>query len=293
MPSFARDESKNALVIIASKRAKRPRVFGRKKVCPFDVGNEKLTPPTRLALPNEKKWRVRVFENAFPALSREKRFSGIPGPAFGDHEIIVETDKHNELFQNLPYHQTVLIFEAYKNRYAALSKKPGVKSVFLFKNHGKTGGASIEHEHAQIVSFPFVYPILENEERNFAKSKRCPYCALLKKNLVFENNGFACIVPPAARFPYETWLVAKRHVNSLDKLSDSEGEVLIMSLQEIIRRFYSMVPDYVIAFHSSRKNFHFHVEVYPRASVLAGAELGAGVIINSRDAKDVLEALKK
>jgi len=56
MPFFARDESKNALVIVASKRSKRPRVFGKKKICPFDFGNEKLTPPTRLALPDEKNY---------------------------------------------------------------------------------------------------------------------------------------------------------------------------------------------------------------------------------------------
>ncbi|MFH0923043.1 MAG: DUF4931 domain-containing protein [Candidatus Micrarchaeota archaeon] len=294
MPFYAKDETKNELVITASKRAKRPKVFGKKKVCPFDAGNEKLTPPAVLALPNEKKWLVRVFENAFPALSRDKRFSGIPGPAFGDHEVIVETNKHKDLFQNLSYHQTVMVFEAYKTRYAELMKKPGVKSVFLFKNHGKTGGASIEHEHSQIMAFPFVYPTLDSEEQAVAKSRHCPYCAMLKKKkTVFENKHFACVIPEGSRFPYETWLIAKRHVNAIDKLSDAEGEVLVMSLQEIIRRFYPLSPDYVIAFHSSKKNFHFHVEVYPRASVLAGAELGAGVTINSRDPADVIAALKK
>ncbi len=292
MPFFAKDESKNALVIVASKRAKRPRVFG-KAVCPFDRGNEKLTPPTRLALPDAKNWAVRVFENAFPALSRAKKFAGIPGPAFGDHEIVVETDGHSRLFQDLDEKQALWVFRAYKQRYSALSKKSGVKSVFLFKNHGKAGGASIEHEHAQISAFPFVYPILEGEEKHFAKSKKCPYCAMLKKNVVFQNARFACAVPPAARFPFETWIIPKRHARSLDLLNDAEGTELVKSLQEIVRRFYAITQDYVVAFHSSRKNFHFHAEVYPRASVLAGMELGAGVTINSRDSKGVLKALKK
>src|SRR3989344_2991811 len=95
------DPIKNQVVIVAVKRSKGRRLFSKVKempLCPFCKVNEKMTPPTRLALPNARDWRTRVFENAFPALKPKGRFKKIPGPAFGEHEVVVETPSHDQLF---------------------------------------------------------------------------------------------------------------------------------------------------------------------------------------------------
>ena len=88
---FRLEPTKKALVIVASKRAKRPRVNEGKKICPFDPGNEYMTPPPTLEFP--EKWRVRAMENKFPFLSPKQKFSKgkeVSG-GFGIHEVYEKT----------------------------------------------------------------------------------------------------------------------------------------------------------------------------------------------------------
>src|SRR3989338_5779501 len=151
--TFVKDKTKNLVVVQTSSRSKRPHL---PSVCPFCPGNESLTPPSTLCLPSAA-WKVRCFPNAFPVVA-------------GAPEVIVETNVHGALFENFSREQLRWVFEAYQNRYRALSKKGGY--VFLFKNFGPKSGASIPHEHAQVVRFPFVQDMLLTEvqhDRAFTK----------------------------------------------------------------------------------------------------------------------------
>ncbi|MFH1779518.1 MAG: DUF4931 domain-containing protein [Candidatus Micrarchaeota archaeon] len=286
MVEFVLDESKSELIISNPKRSKRPKLtHGEKKPNPFAKGSESLTPPTVFALPNAKNWRVRCFRNAFPALKPEKAFKGIPGVGFGFHEVIVETPSETELFQDYDARQALLVFKAWKNRYAELLKKKGVKSVLLFKNHGKLAGASIPHEHSQIIAFPFIPPLLNREYFNFdwfKGNKKDFYEELVKKHSVVSNKSFALVVSENARFPNEFWVVCKKKKANLKELSDSEGLDLVKLLQFGVTRLWPFTQDYIFAFHQrEEKDFRLHVEVYPRNNVWAGVEYGSGVIIRS------------
>jgi UDPglucose--hexose-1-phosphate uridylyltransferase len=113
LPELRKDPITGRWVIIATDRAKRPSDFIRQpvpepsaRVCPFDYGNERKTPPEILAFRNtggqdEPGWRVRVVPNKFPVLGIEgdlnrqgegmyDKMNGV-----GAHEIIVETPEHN------------------------------------------------------------------------------------------------------------------------------------------------------------------------------------------------------
>ena len=72
-------------VIISKERAKRPHEFEKTvetpiNFCPFDYGNESLTPPEVLSFrnegtkANESGWWVRVVPNKFPALDNKIDF---------------------------------------------------------------------------------------------------------------------------------------------------------------------------------------------------------------------------
>ena len=293
------DPTKRQIVIVAGKRSKRPRLTtsktaGEKPSCPFCPGSESLTPPTRFALPNSKNWRTRVFENAFPALKPKGSFSGIPGPAFGEHEVVVETPKHDELFQNYSQGQLALVFESYVATIRRLEKRKGIRTVFLIKNHGLAGGASIPHEHSQVFSLPFKAPLLEREEAFYASHKKktgkCYYCSFaLNQKALFENSFAKVVAPEFGRFGFELWVIPKKHVHRLQDLSEKEGVMLLQAIQECVKRTYGIVEAYNFVFHETG---HLHVEFYPRKSVWAGLELGAGVVINSHAQKDVLKELK-
>lgn len=291
------DPTKGQIVVVAGKRSKRPRLFAKAKEkppCPFCPGCEKMTPPTRFALPRARGWKTRVFENAFPALKPHGRFNKIPGPAFGEHEVIVETPKHDELFQNLDAQQLRLVFETYVSRLKTLGKRKGVESVLLIKNHGLAGGASIPHEHAQIFSFPFKPPLLFHEgwfcesfKRNTGK---CFYCYFSsRQHAVFENSFAKVVAPEFGRFGYELWVIPKKHILHLKDLAVHEGVLLLQAIQQCVKKTWKIVDSYNFVFHETG---HLHVEFYPRKSVWAGVELGAGVVINSHAHRDVLTELR-
>ena len=301
---FRQDPTKKAEIIFSTERAKRPNVFGaqEKKACPFCRGSEATTPPTTFSRPHITEWKVRCFRNAFPLLSPVKPYSGPAGPAFGDHEVIVETDEHGALFQDLPEGQLAMVMEAYQNRFKAIAGREGIKCVYLFKNHGKGGGASIEHEHAQIVGLPFVPELLQRELDYFEAYKqekgKCFYCSMADsegENLLEENDSFAAFCPSFARFPAEIWIVAKRHCATMVELTPTEQKEFMAIFSSALRKVYEKQGhDYVVAFHSAPagKDFHFHAEVYPRTNTWAGLELGAGLLVNTKSEKEALKEFK-
>ena len=306
MPEYRLEPTKQEIVVVAAKRAKRPTVFGKGvSACPFCPGSEHITPPTTFSLPSKGKWGVRSFRNGFPILDASAKYSPPKNwfewksPGFGEHEVIVETSEHGKLFQNFDKKQLSLVFQAYKNRFVELSKRKDVACVFLFKNHGKAGGASIEHEHAQVTALPFVPPLIAREVA-FAslyevEHQKCFYCELKKNEggVLFENAHFIALRPSFARFPYEFWLIPKRHVENIAQLNSQEATALMSALSQAISKVSNVSQDYNLIFHNSPLGggLHFHCEIIPRTNVWAGFELGTGVVVDSRSQEQALEEL--
>ncbi|MFH1443032.1 MAG: DUF4931 domain-containing protein [Candidatus Micrarchaeota archaeon] len=302
---FRRDALKDGIVIIANDRAKRPVIYGKEVTCPFCKGAEHTTPKTSFAVPSDKDWRVRAFENVFALVGTGGKYVELNSVnsvsyALGRHEVIVESDVHEELFHELGEHQLKFVFDAYKNRFEALMQDETAKYVHLFKNHGRNAGASIEHEHAQILSFPFVPEMIAREIRSIREGEtkgKCPICELLSKeseNLLLDNDYFSAICPSFSRFANEIWIIPKAHVSSILDLDEEKGLHMMKLMKECIRRVHFVVKDYNIVYHNAPKGekSHFHVEIYPRSSYWAGVELGTGVIVNPKSEKDALQTLK-
>lgn len=302
-PHFVIEQTKGALIIAAAVRKKRPHHFAasRPSGCPFCPGREKETPPAIFQWPKGK-WRVRGFENKFPFLNPALHFDPTlaGSPAFGKHEVIVETPSHGENFENLTKEQLELVFKAYSNRFSALANMPGIEYVFLFRNHGKEAGATIAHEHAQIAALPFVPELPDREMEHFEQHRRetgkCFYCELAgkKQNKIFENRDFICLRPEFARFALESWIIPKRHSADFTTLDRRGVDNFMAALKEITRRLKKSTENYNVVFHCSgkRRKIHWHVEVYPKTDVLAGVELGAGIIVNPLGEKDAVKALR-
>ncbi len=298
------DPFKKVMVAVVPKRSRRPQVSGARApaepLCPFDRGHEALTPPAVLAWPSPRKWRVRAFENLYHILSPavpfgfRRRGDEYSSPAEGRHEVIVESPDHANLFQNLPASQLRLVFRAYQARFRAASKRSGIRYVFLFKNHGKAGGASIAHEHAQLLALPFVPELIEREERQMKNHYSGTGACLFEHELLAEKSnwvdaraGWVSFVPSFGRFPGELWVAPRHHVSDFAALSAQDGAALMELLRRSIARVASKSTDYVVAFHSFPENpaLHFHAEIYPRSrNNWAGVEYGTGLIVNASDA---------
>lgn len=310
---YRHDPLKGVRVIISSDRAKRPSQTDATKpvtpVCPFCPGSEGMTPPTTFALPKEKDWKVRAFRNKFAIVKPEGKFREGPkgdgknllwsSPGWGDHEVIVETPLHDQLFQHLDIRQLERALAAYKHRFRALCKLKGVKSVYLFKNHGRASGASINHEHSQIIALPFVPDYLERESKSLKKTD-CAMCASVKEaqgdgRIISQTKHFVAFTPFSPRFPDEFWLASKQHVNSFLAFTKAHDREFLKLLHHCVSRAIEESVDYTIAYHNAplgKGDYHFHLEVYPRPNVWGGIEIGTGLIVNSKDPRQAVKELR-
>jgi UDPglucose--hexose-1-phosphate uridylyltransferase len=251
LPELRTDPISGRWVIIATERAARPTDFKTQPAetddmsrCPFCVGHEAMTPPEIFAIrdngtgPNSPGWHVRVVSNKYPALriegntvqSKVGMFTRMDG--VGAHEVIVESSDHHTHLGLLPVNKVAAVVAAYLQRYRDLDNDPRFEYALLFRNHGRTAGASLSHPHSQLIALPVIpkraAEELEAAERYFGRNAVCIFCHLLGQELamrdriVFENDRFVALQPYAPRFPFETWVLPKTHQSSFGELSDAD-----------------------------------------------------------------------
>jgi UDPglucose--hexose-1-phosphate uridylyltransferase len=318
MPDLRRDPVVGRWVIISTERAVRPRDFvpdhqarqPATHLCPFCPGQEKLTPREVLAYrphggePNGTGWTVRVIPNKFPALQVEgdmgregvglyDRMNGI-----GAHEVILETDEHKSQLADLSAKQIEDVLWAYRDRVVDLKQDLRFRYILIFKNHGATAGATMEHTHSQLIALPVVPTNVLNEiegcRTHFQQKERCIYCDIVRQELtdadriVAENPDFVALTPFASRFPFEVWILPKRHAAYFEESQKTQFEMFARVLSDALRRMNRVLssPAYNFVLHTSPLHektgdfYHWHLELIPKLTQVAGFEWGTGFYIN-------------
>jgi UDPglucose--hexose-1-phosphate uridylyltransferase len=298
--------------------------------CPFCPGNETKTPPEIFAFrdpnttPNTPGWRVRVVSNKFPALRIEgelnRRGRGVYDylNGIGAHEVIIETPDHNTQLADLPLPHFVEVLKAYRARLVDLKKDGRLRYVLLFKNHGVAAGASLEHPHTQIIATPVtphtVGLELQSARQHYHSKERCLYCDIIAQELdersrIILDGDFIAWAPFASRFPYETTIAPKNHSCDFGDLTDAELTQLARAMKELLTRMKNCLndPPYNFLLHTAPNiatvprrpthwmtlsyDFHWHIEVIPRLTRIAGFEWGTGFYINAQPPEEAAKQL--
>ena len=326
MPEIRKDPVFGRWVIIASERGLRPNEFcpaaeGAVYVCPFCAGNEALTPPTVYSLPDEKgAWRLRVVRNKYPALvpggSAAARRDGIYDSmeGIGEHEVVIETPEHGRRLEDMPAAAIEDVIKTFILRIREIKKDPLIKYVMIFKNHGRNAGATLLHPHSQIIAMPMAPLRVAQEIDGAAQYSRergtCVFCDIVKneisfgKRVVAENSDFLAVTPYASRFSFEACILPKRHFSHFEEMPDSGAAALAEVLKITLGKLSSSLPDlsYNLIVHTTPvqdpavAHYHWHIEIMPKLSQMAGFEWGTGFYINNvspEDAAGILNAGKK
>ncbi len=300
MGELRKDYILDKYVIIATERAKRPDEFKVEKkiekngMCHFCPGNEDQTPKEIERFPEESSnWQIRVFPNKYAAVKPEGKFEIRTdnsfytfSDAFGYHEVIVETPNHDEVLADLSEERISNVLKMFKKRIAVNMNCQNIKYVSLFKNQGEKAGTSIQHTHCQLIAYNDVPEIILEKEKAVKKYPYCPYCAILntEKNSFrrcFENNSFVAFTPYASRFPFEIWVLPKRHLLNITDFKEEEFVFLAEILKKILLKLKFLNADYNFYLQYGIENVHFHIEITPRLATWAGFELSTGTIINT------------
>jgi len=330
VPELRKDPISRRWVIIATERAARPTDFKHEAVevndsdaCPFCEGREGRTPPEIYALrapgtaPNTPGWTVRVVSNKYPALriegSTERTKVGVftRMDGVGAHEVIIETTDHHRHLGLQPVGHVADVVRAYLQRYRDLRGDARFAYGLLFRNHGRTAGASLSHPHSQLIALPIVPQRvageLEAAEHYFGQQGACLYCTMLQQEreagarIVLENDSFVALAPYASRFPFETWILPKVHGSDFGALTSDQEPAFAGIYREILHRLYACLdnPPYNVIIHTlpyrseSKHAYHWHVEVMPRLTQVAGFEWGSGFYINPVTPEDAARFLRE
>ena len=247
---------------VATERARRPDSFTQaakeavaaRDVCPFCPGHESMTPPEVLAYrapgspANGEGWWIRVVPNLYAAFRleadgqerREGRFS--QRDAIGACEVLISSPDHRAPTPLLPRRQVEEIVQSYVDRYRHHAQNPALEHVLILYNHGRPAGASLEHPHSQLYAINLVPPTFNDElggARRFLDAQAgCAFCRTMEderaagSRIVFENDAFVVFAPFAARTPFETWIMPRRHRASFGELDlSSEKAAFAEALQ--------------------------------------------------------------
>jgi len=317
MNEIRKDYLLDRWVIISPKRFKRPHVASqpspiKDEACIFCPGNESNTPPSIIEKPLNN-WKIRVFENKFPAVVKSKQDKRVERffyslKAYGKHYILVDTPLHNLHPGDYSLEQWQLWFETIADIIYMEMADEDIKYVSVFKNHGAEAGASQPHPHTQIISLPIVPSIIQQElmkaKEYYQFTGKCVFCEILKeesrmkKRIVFENSKVAVLCPFAPLQPYEAWIFPKHHTASIQMTNKTRDEVLL-ALKRVLKAYSNLSLPFNFMFHmlyprmDDGDKYHFHIEILPRVERDAGFELGTGMNITTISPEDSAKFLRK
>jgi UDPglucose--hexose-1-phosphate uridylyltransferase len=143
------------------------------------------------------------------------------------------------------------------------------------------------------------------EHYNF--KERCIFCDIIRQEteskirLISENDGFLAMAPFAPRFPFEMWIIPKTHQCSFEESQKREFEQLAPLLKDMLARLDRVLdfPAYNYIVHTSpigesaEDYYHWHMEIMPKLTKVAGFEWGTGFYINPTPPEESAKFLRE
>jgi len=309
------ERTKNPAEFVSSRAGSEPETG---KNDPLAEGNEKMTPPEIYAMrpkagaPNSGGWKVRVIPNTYPVLRIEgqTRAEGVGiydmMDGVGAHEIIVETPHSGHPLETLPLEDIAEVFKTFKLRMIDLEKDMRFRYLLVFKNVGKVAGASLSHAHSQLIATPVVPKIvqdkLERSRAYHAEKERSLFEDVLQQELrdshriVYQNAGFVAFCPYASRFPFEVSIYPRRQMCDFHAAEKSDFLQLADCYKVVIQKLNKALnqPHYNCLLYTAptrastaaarldgmERYFRWHLEIFPRVTMVTGFEVGSGFYIN-------------
>jgi UDPglucose--hexose-1-phosphate uridylyltransferase len=292
------------------------------RFCPFCPGNEQKTPPEVLAYrsngnPNATGWSLRVVPNKFPALRVEgdlnrhgeglyDKMTGV-----GAHEVVIESPNHNSTLAELDEKRIEDMFWAFRDRIVDLKKDRRLRYVVVFKNHGETAGATLEHTHSQLIALPVVPKRVQEEidgaRRYYEFKERCVWCDIVRQEaeagvrVILETDRFLAVAPYAPRFPFEAWVLPRHHESHFETSEVAVVQNLAWVMRTLLRKIDRVLerPPYNFVLHTAPvqegplSHYHWHIELIPKLTRVAGFEWGTGFYINPTPPEEAAKFLRE
>jgi UDPglucose--hexose-1-phosphate uridylyltransferase len=230
-----------------------------------------------------------AFDNDYPALlpntppgRYEEKGLLLAESEAGVCRVMCFSPRHDLTIPLMERRDIRLLVDGWADEYTRLGTLPEVDYVQIFENRGEMMGASNPHPHCQIWANATLPNLPSREAESFRKYSEekhsCLLCDYLKLELllnvrvVCQNGAFAALVPFWAVWPFETLVLSKRHLASMDQLSGEERDLLGDILRRVTVRYDNLFETsfpYSMGFHQKPtgsgafEEWHLHAHYFP------------------------------
>jgi UDPglucose--hexose-1-phosphate uridylyltransferase len=233
-----------------------------------------------------------VFENDFAALLPSlsppaKTEEGRGGLLRAESErgvcrVICFSPRHDWTLPDMPLTDIRRVIDVWAEQTRELGALDFIDYVQVFENKGAAMGASNPHPHCQVWASEHVPTEPAKELRSMSAYRDehdacllCDYLALeleQRERIVAQNDHFCALVPFWAIWPFETMLLARRHIGALPDMNDAERDALADIIKRLTTRYdhlFEISFPYSMGWHQSptdgarHPETHLHAHYYP------------------------------
>jgi UDPglucose--hexose-1-phosphate uridylyltransferase len=230
-----------------------------------------------------------VFQNDFSALlpdtsAEEMDQRGLLRAASerGLCRVICFSPRHDWTLPDMPLPDIRRVVDVWAEQTTELGAMDFIHYVQVFENKGAMMGASNPHPHCQVWASERVptepAKELRSQSAYLDQHGTCLLCDYLPlelkagERIIVQNEHWAVLVPFWAVWPFETMLLAKRHIGSLPELADSERDALADIVKRLTTRYdnlFGVSFPYSMGWHQSPSDgadhpeTHLHAHYYP------------------------------
>ncbi len=230
-----------------------------------------------------------VFENDFAALVPDTQAASLDDAGLlvaeaerGRALVVCFSPRHDLSIAGMTTADVRRVIDAWSGEYERLGAEPAVASVTIFENRGELMGASNPHPHAQIWANEHVPNLPAREGAallDYARTRgACLLCAYIERELalgerlVCVSEHVVALVPFWAVWPFETLLLPRRHLASLDALAPPERDALAEAMRRLTAcydRVFDVPFPYSMGFHQrptdgeAHREWHMHAHYLP------------------------------
>src|SRR3989344_8247612 len=327
---FRQDLVSGDWVLFAAARSKRPHAMEKNNPaennskpegqCPFDdpraSGQEVISEYKKN---NGELW-ITVMTNKYPTVTpgvclpidQEGPFSKTAANGFHD---VLATKDHVRALPDFSIEETAILLRAYRERYLEIAKHECGEYIQIFHNYGKNAGASIVHPHSQILSTPILPPVvarsINGSAEFYRKNKKKVHDTILEwemkqeKRIIFENELFIAFCPFTSKRPYEVRIFSKLSNARFETIDNQSMEGCAEALNFVLGKLKKVFEgkfNFNFFIHTSpvrespdlscSEFYHWHIEIVPHYSILAGFDFSTGIIVNVIDPDQAAEELR-
>ncbi|GAB4487945.1 MAG: galactose-1-phosphate uridylyltransferase [Thermodesulfovibrionales bacterium] len=283
--------------------------------CELCAGREHETPHEIMSVRNTSQaakspWWTRVIPNYDPVFTIEGEL-GRKGDGMydrmnsvGANELIIESPFHALRPEDIGLDQMVRVLSTYRDRMVDLERDARLRYILIYKNSGRSAGAVFTHPVSYVTATPVIPKRVKEEldgaKQHFAYKERCIFCDIIREEMrvssrvIIESRHFIAFCPYASKFPFESWIVPKRHQCAYPEIRPDELEDMALILTSVLKKLRLLFPGlpYNYFIHSApnripRKNhwhtlgedYHWHLEIMPRLVQTSGFEWGSGLYV--------------